>query len=132
MEEKKRRRSCAKGSMVDILLQLADDPIIDVKLTCDNIKGITQVILDFIEFLACTDTAAITIEWSMSKVLKQSQIIKKASEELDGAIGNGRWVEEYDIPNLPYIGAIMKETMRKHPTTIMLPLHDNVLVVAFR
>jgi hypothetical protein len=29
--------------MVDLLLQLADDPELEVKLTRDNIKGLTQV-----------------------------------------------------------------------------------------
>ena len=51
----------------------------------------------------------------MSELLKQPHLIKKATEELDRVIGRDRWVEEKDIPQLPYIDAIMKETMRKHP-----------------
>ncbi|OIS96568.1 cytochrome p450 98a1 [Nicotiana attenuata] len=44
----------------------------------------------------------------------------KATEELDRVIGQNRWVQEKDIPNLPYIEAIVKETMRLHPVAPML------------
>ncbi|CAL9027537.1 unnamed protein product [Prunus brigantina] len=57
----------------------------------------------------------------MSELVKQPNLIKKATEELDRVIGKERWVEEKDLENLPYIDAIMKETMRKHPVVAMLP-----------
>ncbi|NAW49638.1 cytochrome P450, partial [Salmonella sp. gx-f5] len=56
-------------------------------------------------------------------LLKQPHLIIKAREELDRIIGKDRWVEEKDIAQLPYIDAIMKETMRKHPVAAMLPPH---------
>lgn len=49
--------------------------------------------------------------------------MEKAAEELDRVIGKERWVEEEDIPQLPYINAIMKETMRKHPVAVFLVPH---------
>ena len=66
------------------------------------------------------DTSATVMEWAMSKLVKQPHLIKKATEELDKVIGRERWVEEKDIPQLPYIDAIMKETMRKHPVAGLL------------
>lgn len=39
----------------------------------------------------------------------------KATEELDRIVGHRRWVNEKDILDLPYIEAIVKETMRLHP-----------------
>lgn len=59
----------------------------------------------------------------MSELLKQPELIKKATEELDKVIGRERWVQEKDIPQLPYIEAIMKETMRKHPVAVLLAPH---------
>ncbi|KAF7843773.1 cytochrome P450 71A1-like [Senna tora] len=41
--------------------------------------------------------------------------LKKATEELDRVIGRHRWVKEEDIAKLPYMEAIVKETMRLHP-----------------
>nr|XP_023884827.1 cytochrome P450 76AD1-like [Quercus suber] len=61
------------------------------------------------------DTSVTIMEWPMTKLLKQPPLIKKATKELDRVIGRERWVEEKDIPQLPYIEAIVKETMRKHP-----------------
>ncbi|XP_059433414.1 trimethyltridecatetraene synthase-like [Corylus avellana] len=104
--------------MVDFLLQLADDPNSDVKLTNDNIKGLTQDLI-----AGGTDTAATTVEWGMSELLKKPHLIKKATEELDRVIGKDRWVEEKDVMQLPYIDAIMKETMRKHPAAVLLAPH---------
>lgn len=36
---------------------------------------------------------------------------------MDRVIGRGRRLRESDIPNLPYLQAICKESMRKHPST---------------
>ncbi|PQQ04681.1 flavonoid 3-monooxygenase [Prunus yedoensis var. nudiflora] len=104
--------------MVDLLLQLAEDPDIEVKLNSDSVKGFTQDLI-----AGGTDTSATTVEWAMSELMKQPHLIEKATEELDRVIGRGRWVEEKDIPQLPYIDAIMKETMRKHPVAVMLAPH---------
>ncbi|GMP36941.1 hypothetical protein CsSME_00008872 [Camellia sinensis var. sinensis] len=59
----------------------------------------------------------------MSELLKQPDLINKAMKELDRVIGRGRWVEEKDFPQLPYIDAIVKETMRLHPVAVMLAPH---------
>ena len=41
--------------------------------------------------------------------------MRKAVEEIDSVVGKSRLVEESDIVNLPYIQAIVKETLRLHP-----------------
>lgn len=67
-----------------------------------------------------TESSAVTVEWAISELLKRPEIFKKATEELDRVIGRDRWVSEKDIANLPYIDAIVKETMRLHPVAPML------------
>ena len=69
------------------------------------------------------DTSGTTMEWVVFELLKQPHHIKKATEELDKITGRERWVEETDIPQLPYIEAIVKETMRKHPVARLLAPH---------
>ncbi|XP_077230472.1 trimethyltridecatetraene synthase-like [Tasmannia lanceolata] len=101
--------------MVDVLLQLADDPNLDVKLSRNGVKAFTQDLI-----AGGTESSAVTVEWALSELLKQPHIFEKAMEELDKVIGKERWVEEKDVPNLPYIEAIMKETMRMHPVAPML------------
>ncbi|KAF5481709.1 hypothetical protein F2P56_002341 [Juglans regia] len=121
-EEHKAKRLGVKDfepkDMVDLLLQIADDSNNQVKLTYDNVKGLTQDLV-----AGGTDTSATSVEWAMSELLKQPHLMKKATEELDSVIGKDRWVEEKDIPQLPYINAIMKETMRKHPVAVLLAPH---------
>ncbi|KAF7814026.1 cytochrome P450 71A1-like [Senna tora] len=101
--------------MVDVLLQLAQDPTLEVKLERSSVKAL---ILDLLA--GGTDTSTVTLEWAISELLRKPEIIQEAREELDRVIGKERWVEEQDIPNLPYINAIVKETMRLHPVVPML------------
>ncbi|XP_042514743.1 trimethyltridecatetraene synthase-like [Macadamia integrifolia] len=115
----RRERECVKDfvakDMVDVLLQLADDPNLEVKLNRSSIKAFTQDLI-----AGGTESSAVTVEWAIAELLKKPEIFKKASEELDRVIGRERWVEEKDIPHLPYIKAIVKETMRVHPVAPML------------
>ncbi|MCL7039080.1 hypothetical protein MKW94_030590 [Papaver nudicaule] len=79
------------------------DPDLVVKSTC----------LDMI--LGGSDTTTVTLTWAMSLLLNHPQVLQKAKEELDTQIGKTRQVDDSDIPNLPYIQAIIKETMRLYP-----------------
>ncbi|KAK8503181.1 hypothetical protein V6N12_067568 [Hibiscus sabdariffa] len=121
-EHKRKKKELGKDfmaqDMVDILLQLADGPGLDVELTYDALRGLT---LDLIA--AGTESTAVTVEWAISELIKHPQLITQATEELDRVIGRERWVEERDIPQLPYLDAIVKETMRKHPVAPLLPPH---------
>ncbi|RRT52089.1 hypothetical protein B296_00029379 [Ensete ventricosum] len=71
-------------------------------------------------FTGGTNTSTMTIEWAISEILKRPETFDKATEELDRVIGRGRWVEEEDVHHLPYIEAIVKETMRIHPAAPLL------------
>lgn len=71
-------------------------------------------------FAAGTDTSAITVEWALAELINHPGIMKKAREEIDSVVGKSRLVEESDIPNLPYLQAIVKETIRLHPTGPMI------------
>ncbi|MBA0560393.1 hypothetical protein Golob_017295 [Gossypium lobatum] len=101
--------------MVDVLLQLADDPNLDVQLERRGVKAFSQDMI-----AGGTESSAVTVEWAISEMLKKPEIFAKATEELDRVIGRERWVEERDIVNLPYIDSISKETMRLHPVAPML------------
>ncbi|RZC51623.1 hypothetical protein C5167_020049 [Papaver somniferum] len=80
-----------------------DDPILVIKSLC----------LDVI--LGGSDTSRVTLTWAMSLLLNHPRVLKKAKEELDTKVGKNRQVNDSDIPNLPYLQAIIKETMRLYP-----------------
>nr|CAB3453506.1 unnamed protein product [Digitaria exilis] len=84
LDEHNQRRQLEGGSflardLVDVMLQLADDPDLEVQLSRDNIKAITQV--DIV--IGGSDTSAMTIEWAISELIKNPKLLVKATEELD-------------------------------------------------
>ncbi|KAI3743140.1 hypothetical protein L1987_60843 [Smallanthus sonchifolius] len=70
-------------------------------------------------FLGGTDTAARNIEWALSELINHPNIMKKAVDEIDQVVGKNRLLQESDIPNLPYLQEIVKETLRLYPTSPM-------------
>jgi len=68
-------------------------------------------------FIAGTNGPASVLEWSLAELVRNPHVLKKAREEIDSVVGKERVVKESDIPNLPYLQAVVKETLRMHPPT---------------
>ncbi|CAK8565327.1 unnamed protein product [Lathyrus sativus] len=101
-----------KPDFLDTLIAQSKQDDGGEKLTITNIKA---VLLNL--FTAGTDTSSSIIEWALSEIIKNPNIMKRAHEEMDRVIGKQRRLQESDIQNLPYLQAICKETYRKHPST---------------
>ncbi|XP_004295951.1 PREDICTED: licodione synthase-like [Fragaria vesca subsp. vesca] len=98
---------------LDILLDIVEGESsenLDVEFSRDHIKG---VITDL--FAASIDTTSIAMDWTLAELINHPEVLKKAREEIDRVVGKGRLVGELDVPNLPYIQAIIKEAIRLHP-----------------
>ncbi|KAL6987735.1 hypothetical protein U1Q18_013483 [Sarracenia purpurea var. burkii] len=109
-QESAHRRS-AQPDFLDILManrQYSDGE----PLSITNIKALLLNL-----FTAGTDTSSSIVEWSLAEMLKNPNILKKAQTEMDEVIGRQRRLLESDLPKLPYLQAICKETFRKHPST---------------
>lgn len=61
----------------------------------------------------------------MSLLLNDPETLKKAREEMDSRVGNGRLLEEVDISKLPYLQCIISETLRMYPTAPLLLPHES-------
>ncbi|TYH07102.1 hypothetical protein ES288_A08G206400v1 [Gossypium darwinii] len=70
---------------------------------------------DYVLFIAATETTTSTIEWAMAELLHNPQALLEARRELKQIIGKGNLVEESNVTCLPYLQAIVKETLRLHP-----------------
>lgn len=70
-----------------------------------------------------SDTTSNTIEFALAEMLNKPEILRKVQQELERVVGKDRMVEESDIPNLPYIYAVMKEQLRLHPALPLLVPH---------
>jgi cytochrome P450 len=115
--ERRRREgeSFVERDMVDVLMQLADDPTFEVQIGRVGVKAFTQDLI-----VGGSESTAVTVEWAISELLRKPSIFAMATEELYRVVGHGRWVTEKDIANLPYLEAIVKETMRLHPIVPLL------------
>ncbi|XP_061346432.1 cytochrome P450 93A2-like [Gastrolobium bilobum] len=115
-EERRKRKELGGGDgqikdLLDILMDILEDESSDIKLTIENLKAF---ILDI--FMAGTDTSALTTEWALAELINHPYVMERARKEINAVIGNSRIVEESDLVNLPYLQAIVKETLRIHPT----------------
>lgn len=73
--------------------------------------------------MAGIDTTAVTLEWALSQLLNNPQVLKKAKAEIDCLIGQERLVNEADIPSLNYLRGIISETLRLNPAAPLLLPH---------
>jgi cytochrome P450 len=62
-----------------------------------------------------TDTTAILTEWIMAELVLHPEIQAKVHAELDTVVGKEKAVCDTDIARLPYLQAVVKETLRTHP-----------------
>ncbi|XP_062194459.1 cytochrome P450 76M5-like [Phragmites australis] len=104
-----------KEDFLDVLLQLHS---VD-QLSLQTIKSF---LLDL--FAAGTDTNAITVEWTMAELLRHPAVMSKVRAELWDALGSKPHPDESDIGRLPYLRAVVMESMRLHPPSPMLMPHE--------
>lgn len=67
-----------------------------------------------------SDTTSNTVEWAFAELLQSPQIMNKLQEELKLVLGSKILVDDSDIDQLPYLQAVIKETLRIHSVVPML------------
>lgn len=70
-----------------------------------------------------TDTTSNTVEFAMAEIMNKPEVMKKVEQELEAVVGKDNIVEESHIQKLPYLYAVMKETLRLHPALPLLVPH---------
>jgi cytochrome P450 len=79
-----------------------------------------------------TNTNGVTLEWAISELVRNPKMLAIATEELDRVVGPNRLVTERDILDLPYMKAIVKETLRMHPVGTLLAPHEAIEDVSIK
>jgi cytochrome P450 len=69
-----------------------------------------------------TDTTATAIEWGIAQLIANPEVQEKLYKEIKLTVGD-RKVDEKDADNMPYLQAVVKELLRKHPPTYFLLTH---------
>ncbi|XP_022149457.1 cytochrome P450 81E8-like isoform X2 [Momordica charantia] len=108
------RKNCC--SLLDRLLELQESE--PQYYTDQIVKGLVLVLLR-----AGTDSTSVTMNWAMTQLLNNPEVLTKAKAELDTKVGQDRLVDESDLANLKYLQAIVFETLRLHPPAPMLIAH---------
>lgn len=72
-------------------------------------------------FISGSDTSALTVQWAMAQLLRHPDKMEKVRAELAANLSSKEFVEESDLVQLPYVQAVVKETLRLHPATPLIP-----------
>ncbi|MBA0611507.1 hypothetical protein Godav_012190 [Gossypium davidsonii] len=117
MELRRMNDYISTDDFLDILLQLSHQGNSE-KLDRNLIKHL--ILVDLV--VGAIETTTSTLEWAMAELLQNPKVLQEARGELKQIIGEGNLVEESNITCLPYLQAIVKETMRLHPSfPLLLP-----------
>ncbi|KAF6168576.1 hypothetical protein GIB67_005188 [Kingdonia uniflora] len=100
---------------LEVLLHLKDREDPKTPFTITHLKALFSDIV-----VAGTDTTSTTFEWAMTEMMNNPKIMKKVQDELEKVVGRNNFVEEADLPQLHYLNAVVKETLRLHPAVPLL------------
>nr|AAM74255.1 Putative cytochrome P450 [Oryza sativa Japonica Group]AAP52349.1 Cytochrome P450 family protein, expressed [Oryza sativa Japonica Group] len=114
--DRRRRRRIVCEPRKNDLLDVAFDMEGEVEsegwvMNQDTMRGMFMDLL-----VAGSGSTSSTIEWAMAELLQNPKSMIQLPEELKGLMGTKTHVAESDISQLPYLQAVIKETLRLHPT----------------
>ncbi|XP_065881476.1 cytochrome P450 81Q32-like [Euphorbia lathyris] len=105
-------------TLIEVLLSLQES---DSEWFTDQIiKSLMLALLG-----AGTDTSAATMEWAMSLLVNNPEILIKAQNQIDKLIGHDHLMSESDASKLPYLQCIINEVMRMYPAGPLLVPHES-------
>ncbi|XP_013624257.1 PREDICTED: cytochrome P450 705A5-like [Brassica oleracea var. oleracea] len=96
--------------LMDVLLAAYGDENAEYKITRNHIKSFYVDLL----FAGITNSA-LPIQWTLAEIINSPNSLERLRGELDSVVGTTRLIQETDLPNLPYLQAVVKEGLRLHP-----------------
>ncbi|GKV12117.1 hypothetical protein SLEP1_g23308 [Rubroshorea leprosula] len=94
------------ADFVDVLLSLEGEE----KLQEDDMVAVLWEMI-----FRGTDTTALLTEWIMAEMVLHPDVQAKLHSEIHGAVGSSGSITDADVAKLPYLQAVVKETLRIHP-----------------
>nr|WAU48304.1 cinnamate 4-hydroxylase [Colchicum autumnale] len=76
--------------------------------------------------VAAIETTLWSIEWGVAELVNHPEIQQKLRHELDAILGPGVQITEPDVQRLPYLQAVIKETLRLRMAIPLLVPHMNL------
>nr|ABF69101.1 trans-cinnamate 4-hydroxylase [Populus tremuloides] len=120
-----RKKLASTKNMSNEGLKCAIDHILDAQkkgeINEDNVLYIVENIN-----VAAIETTLWSIEWGIAELVNHPEIQKKLRHELDTLLGPGHQITEPDTYKLPYLNAVVKETLRLRMAIPLLVPHMNL------
>ncbi|PIM97815.1 Cytochrome P450 CYP2 subfamily [Handroanthus impetiginosus] len=113
IDEKIKSREGEKHDLVEALIEINQRD--EAELSREDIK---HLLLDLL--VAGSNTTSGTVEWAIAELIQNPDKLLKTRNELRNFVGQSRIIQESDIPHLPYLQAVVKETFRLHPIAPLL------------
>ncbi|KAK1685398.1 hypothetical protein QYE76_046246 [Lolium multiflorum] len=105
--------------ILSVILRIKDEGEIEFPVGNTNVKAIV-----FDLFIGGTETTSTAVEWIMSELMRNPEVMKKAQAEVRRAFDNTKPQDhEEHIEELPYMRMIVKEALRMHPPLPLLIPH---------
>ncbi|XP_008782669.2 trans-cinnamate 4-monooxygenase-like [Phoenix dactylifera] len=122
---KDRKKLASTKGASNMELKCAIDHILEAErkgeINEDNVLYIVENIN-----VAAIETTLWSIEWGIAELVNHPGIQRKLRQELDTVLGPGVQITEPDIPKLPYLQAVVKETLRLRMAIPLLVPHMNL------
>ncbi|KAL5710073.1 trans-cinnamate 4-monooxygenase [Ranunculus cassubicifolius] len=106
-------------------LKCAIDHILDAEKKGEINEDNVLYIIENIN-VAAIETTLWSIEWGLAELVNHPQIQQKLRNELDTILGPGVQITEPDVYKLPYLQAVVKETLRLRMAIPLLVPHMNL------
>ncbi|CAK9176705.1 unnamed protein product [Ilex paraguariensis] len=72
---------------------------------------------------AGTDTSATATEWALLHLVMNQEMQEKLYKEIVHCVGKDGVITDGDVEKMPYLGAVVKETFRRHPPSHFVLSH---------
>ncbi|MCD7450275.1 hypothetical protein HAX54_004996 [Datura stramonium] len=104
-----------KEDLVDVLLRVQESGDLEIPISRNTLKA---VILEM--FIGGTDTSSTVLEWAVSEMMKNPQLMEKAQTEVRKVLEGKSKITESELQQLDYMKLVIKETLRMHPPLPLL------------
>ncbi|EOA25946.1 hypothetical protein CARUB_v10019335mg [Capsella rubella] len=109
---------------LDVLLEFRGGDGVDEEEEPCRFSARDINVIVFEMFTAGTDTTTSTLEWALAELLHNPRTLTKLQTELRTYFKSpDQKLQEEDLPNLPYLSAVIMETLRLHPPLPFLVPH---------
>ncbi|KAL3741413.1 hypothetical protein ACJRO7_016968 [Eucalyptus globulus] len=118
-EEEESKRNDQKQDFLQIVLDMEMD-LEDNQSPMDKDGTLKAILTDIV--VGGTDTTSTMVEWAMTELMQNRDVMNKVVHELMEVVGEDEMVEEHHLPKLKYLNAVIKEALRLHPAgPLLLP-----------